>query len=308
MPTPIHTQGRRNATFAIACTWMIFLSATPIFARDSISLAGKWRFQLDRSDSGIEQKWFARPLPGSVELPGTLSAQNIGDPVTTETKWIGDIVDKSWFSAPEYAPYRKPGNIKVPFWLQPEKYYAGAAWYQRDIEIPRSWQGKRVVLKLERAHWETRAWLDGRPLGTNDSLSTPHRIELGKALLPGTHTVTIRVDNRLVVDVGLNSHSVSDHTQGNWNGIVGKVELQSSGPVWIEDLQVYPQLAERALRVSGRIGNLGGTAGTGRVRIRAKGRAPRPSDVSPMCISYPVISFVQPAATWSPASRRVAFT
>ena len=56
----------------------------------------------------------------------------------------------------------------MPFFLQPEKHYVGAAWYQRDMEIPAAWQGKRVVLDAWSApHWETRVWLDGRELGTN---------------------------------------------------------------------------------------------------------------------------------------------
>ena len=165
-------------------------------------------------------------------------------------------MDKSWFTAPEYAKYRQPGNIKVPFWLQPEKYYAGAAWYQRDIEIPPDWQGKRVVLTLERPHWETRVWVDGKPLGSNNSLSTPHEYDLGTALAPGKHRLTIRVDNRLVVDVGVNSHCVTDHTQGNWNGIVGDISLRATPPVWIEDVQVYPHVAKRRpVRGGGKIGN-----------------------------------------------------
>ena len=240
-------------------------------AADSIPLDGAWRFELDRRDEGLVAGWGeGRRLAGTIRLPGVLQAQGQGDEITVDTPWTGQIVDRSFFTSPRYAPYRRPGQVKVPFWLQPDRYYVGPAWYQRDLVIPPEWAGRRVLLHLERPHWQTVVWIDGRVTGSCDSLSTPHRIELAKALLPGTHTVTIRVDNRLVVDVGLNSHSVSDHTQGNWNGIVGKVELQSSGPVWIEDLQVYPHLAERTLRVSGRIGNLSGTPGTGRVRIAAE--------------------------------------
>jgi hypothetical protein len=68
------------------------------------------------------------------------------------------------------------------------------------------------VLFLERPHWETRVWLDDKPMGTNNSLATPHECDLGQ-LAPGSHTVSIRVDNRMVVDVGENSHCVSDHPQ-----------------------------------------------------------------------------------------------
>jgi hypothetical protein len=212
------------------------------------SLAGKWRFQLDRNDAGINQKWFEQTLNGSIGLPGSLPERGIGDDITTNTPWTGGIVDRSWFIAPEYEKYRQPGNVKVPFWLQPEKYYAGAAWFQRDVEIPEDWRGLRVVLALERPHWETCVWLDDNLTGTNASLSTPHEYDLGR-LSPGRHTLTIRVDNRRIVDIGENSHAISDHTQGNWNGIVGKIELRATPLVWIEDVRVYPNVARKSVRI-----------------------------------------------------------
>ena len=101
-----------------------------------LSLAGRWRFQLDRTDAGRAERWFTRTLPGTIQLPGTLPLQGIGDPVTLETKWTGGIVDRSWLDAPAYAPYRQPGHVKVPFWLQPETTYAGPAWYQREFTVP----------------------------------------------------------------------------------------------------------------------------------------------------------------------------
>ncbi|MBI5396625.1 MAG: discoidin domain-containing protein [Verrucomicrobia bacterium] len=236
---------------------------------EPISLAGPWRFQLDRNDAGVAEKWFERALPDKIKLPGTLTAQGIGDGVTVDTKWIGGIVDKSWFTAPEYAKYRQPGNVKVPFWLQPDKQYAGAAWYQRDIEIPKAWEGKRVVLTLERPHWETRVWMDSKLIGSNNALATPHDYEISP-LSPGKHQLTIRVDNRMVVDVGENSHSVSDHMQGNWNGIVGKIELRATPPVWIEDVQVFPNVAKKSAHVKVTVGNATGKAGRGTLSVGAK--------------------------------------
>jgi hypothetical protein len=209
-------------------------------AESAVSLAGQWRFQLDRNDAGIAEKWFGRELSGKIKLPGSLPAQGIGDDVTVDTKWIGGIVDKSWFTAPEYAKYRQPGNVKIPFWLQPEKYYAGAAWFQRDIEVPKAWEGLIAGLSLERPHWETRVWLDDKLVGSNNALATPHDYELGP-LTAGRHRLTIRVDNRMVVDVGENSHSISDHTQGNWNGIVGRIELRPKPRLWISGLLIQPK-------------------------------------------------------------------
>jgi hypothetical protein len=238
---------------------------------DAIQLAldGQWRFALDRGDAGISQRWFTRTLDGQVRLPGALPAQGIGDDVSLDTKWTGGIRDPQWHKKPLYAPYTSPENFKFPFWLQPDKYYAGAAWYQRDLEIPVEWAGKRVELFLERPHWETRVWLNEKFIGSNLSLSTPHDYCLG-VVEPGKHTLTIRVDNRMVIDIGHDSHSVSDHTQGNWNGIVGKLELRAMPPVWIDDLQIYPRVAERAIAVRGRLGNATGKAGRGRIELRAE--------------------------------------
>jgi len=125
------------------------------------------------------------------------------------------------------------------------------------------------VLRLERCHWETRVWVDGRSAGSADSLSTPHVHDLGGDLAPGPHRLTIRVDNRMIVDVGINSHSVTDHTQSNWNGIVGRIELRATDPVWIDDVRVEPRVAARTARVRVTIGVAAKTAGRGRLAVRA---------------------------------------
>jgi beta-galactosidase/beta-glucuronidase len=220
-------------------------------------LAGPWRFALDRDDRGLPDAWFNRTLPQQISLPGALQSQGFGDVPSVDTHWTGDIVDRSWFTDPRMAKYRQPGNVKMPFWLQPDRHYTGAAWYQRDVEIPAAWSGKRVTLFLERCHWETQAWLDDRLLGRQDSLATPHVHELGTSLAPGKHRLTLRVDNRMIVEVGVNAHSVSDHTQGNWNGVVGRIELRATDPVWIDRVTVYPDVAGKRVRVNVVVGNAG---------------------------------------------------
>ena len=51
------------------------------------------------------------------------------------------------------------------------------------------------------------------------------------------------------MDVGANSHSVTDHTQGNWNGIVGKIELQSRQLVYFDDIQIFPDIINRKAKL-----------------------------------------------------------
>ncbi|MDR1009721.1 MAG: hypothetical protein LBM04_01070, partial [Opitutaceae bacterium] len=238
-------------------------------------LGGTWRVSLDPAGTGVEQRWFASEMARPITLPGSLQEARLGDPVTVATKWTGGIFDKSYFTSPRYAAYREPGNVKVPFWLQPETHYAGAAWYQRDIDIPASWAGKRVLISLERPHWKTTVWIDDRELGSNDSLSTPHTCELGVAgrdLTPGKHRLTVRVNNIHDPDIGENSHSISDHTQGNWNGIAGRMELIATAPVWIEELQVFPNASERTVVIKGRVARVAGAAMPENINVTIDGQ------------------------------------
>lgn len=234
-------------------------------------LAASWLFARDEQDRGLNEKWFQDALSQRAMLPAGLPQQGIGAPISVDTPWTGSILDRSWFTSPDYASYRQPGNMKVPFWLQPGTYYKAPAWYQRDITVPVSWKGKRVILFLERPHWQTMVWLDGKFVDENASLSTPHEYDFG-LLAPGRHQLAIRVDNRVVIDIGTDSHGITDHTQGNWNGIAGRIELRATHPVWIEDLQIYPQFPSGSLRIKGRIGNATGAGGRDALRLSVEGR------------------------------------
>ena len=48
--------------------------------------------------------------------------------------------DSLWYTDPKMKKYRQEGNVKIPFWLQPNKTYKGAAWYQKEVEIPQDWE------------------------------------------------------------------------------------------------------------------------------------------------------------------------
>jgi hypothetical protein len=87
-----------------------------------------------------------------MQLHGSLQAQGFGEEVSVATEWTSSIFDRSWFTEPRYERYRQPGNVKVLFWLQPDRHYQGAAWYQYTFETPADWQGRRVTLTLERPH------------------------------------------------------------------------------------------------------------------------------------------------------------
>ena len=141
-----------------------------------IDLSGQWSFQIDHADNGIKEEWFSGKLADQIILPGSMTTNGKGDDVSVNTPWVGSIFDSSYFNNPEYAKFRVEGNIKVPFWLQPVKYYKGPAWYQKEFAIPKNWSDQIVELFIERAHWETSVWIDGVKIGMQNSLGAPHRL------------------------------------------------------------------------------------------------------------------------------------
>lgn len=195
-----------------------------------MDLSGVWDFTTDTTS------W-----KETINLPGSMTSNNLGDDISLATPWTGTIIDSSFFYLDKYAPYREPGNFKVPFWLQPVKYYKGEAWYRKKVNVPADWEGKDVILTLERCHWDTELWVDGHRVGSQHSLGVPHRYDLTPYLSAGEHELLLMVDNSLkTVDPGINSHSVSDHTQGNWNGVIGKIQLEAVAKCRIEQVDIYP--------------------------------------------------------------------
>ncbi|GHA21866.1 beta-galactosidase [Devosia pacifica] len=174
------------------------------------ALAGEWEFALDSESVGEREKWFDGTLPETIALPGSVD-EAAKTPLTTE---------------------------KTMFFLSRKHPYVGKAWYARDFEVPENAHGLFHHLFLERVHGELNVWVDGYKLGRDDSLSTPNRLLIGQ-LSAGKHRLVMMIDNARYEAVGEavireNSmmsdvaHSQSDHTQTNWNGVVGRMAIEAA--------------------------------------------------------------------------------
>ena len=250
---------------------------------NKIDLSGQWNFQIDSLDKGVSEKWFDKKLTDKINLPGSMTTNGKGDDITVNTPWTGSIVDSSWFFKPQYAKYRQPGNIKVPFWLQPLKYYKGAAWYQKTVNIPASWKDTYIEFFIERSHWETTVWVDDKEMGMQNSLGAPHVFNLSKVLKPGMHTITVRVDNRIKdINFGENSHSITDHTQTNWNGMIGKIFIASRPAVYLDDIQLYPDLKNKQVVAMIRINNAAGGNNSAGIQLLATSANPDAEKLKPI--------------------------
>lgn len=191
--------------------------------RKMIDLSGTWGFALDPQNKGEQEKLWEMNLPETVTLPGTTDSNKKGTENTnkSETTYL--------------SRYYK---------------YEGVAWYSRSIEIPANWKGKHIVLFLERTR-PTTLWIDGQEVGKCNYLSTPQEFDLTRFLVSGSHKITIRVDNgkSIPAQIRSNSHACTESTQTNWNGIIGRMELQAMNPLFIESVQTFPNVSERSVKV-----------------------------------------------------------
>jgi hypothetical protein len=177
--------------------------------RERLSLEGTWQFHLQ--DSAFKE---------TVNLPGTLEENKKGHYVTRPT---------------------------TNFLNQTYKY-EGAAWYKKEIVIPASFTNKQVTLFLERTK-ATHVWIDDTLVGHSELLSAPQVYALPGKLLPGKHTITIQVDNTPALFPVGGSHALSEHTQTNWNGIIGNIYLEAVTPVNINRIKVTPHIKNKMAQV-----------------------------------------------------------
>ncbi|WNS45307.1 beta-glucuronidase [Paenibacillus sp. MMS20-IR301] len=178
-----------------------------------ISLEGEWKLQLEENGQGL-----VLPFTDVITLPGTTSHARKG-PKNREVL-VGALTDEYLFEGP--------------------------VWYSREFVITEEQAGKNGSLYLERTRLTT-VWLDGREIGSRDSLNTAHVYELPQ-LLPGTHTLTIRVNNTGYPTKG--GHMTSPDTQTNWNGITGRIELQFYGESRLSGIRLKSDLPARLVQIS----------------------------------------------------------
>jgi hypothetical protein len=188
--------------------------------REKILLEGTWKFRLDPSGTGLKENWQDSIFIRDVQLPGSLEENGLGQRV----------------------------EQPLPSRLNQTRTYVGAAWYQKEITIPSSWKGKHIELFLERTK-ATQVWINGRLAGTSSLLSAPHIFDLTNELTPGKHLLTIWVDNSPALFPVGGSHALSEHTQTNWNGIIGRMYIEASGRLKIGWIKVTPDIRDKTAKV-----------------------------------------------------------
>lgn len=144
--------------------------------------------------------------------------------------------------------------------------FVGKLDYTRTFSIPAELETKEWTLFLERTKPSVIV-IDGDTIGTSSMILTPQIFRIGK-LKEGQHTITISIDNsESAVPKGIQgSHAWTDATQTNWNGIIGRMELQGDDGIRIDQINVYPTRDSEIMPVQLRIGSDVSTGATLAVR------------------------------------------
>lgn len=198
-------------------------------SREVISLKGEWKLYLDAENKFMNQM-LTIPFSEVIQLPGTLDEAQKGS---------------------KAAPSNDTRHL-----LRKYSYY-GKAWYQREVEIPKSWRGCEIEFSIERTR-PTHVFVDGQAVGECKLISAPQVYNLTKRFLPGKHTITVVVDNG--TDCGLpkevgSSHLWSDETQTIWNGMLGKIELTAKPKVFVAHIRTEPNLDSKSVKIDVTINN-----------------------------------------------------
>jgi len=206
---------------------LIFVSCQKPVTTPSVALNGEWELCLDSANSSPEGLLFNL----KTTLPGTLDEAGIGKP-----------------------NQRKPEMVReVMLHLQRKHEYTGKAWYRKTIEIPEPLSGKQAILKLERVMWKSAVYVDGKPAGEFNSLSTPHYYNLADFLTPGKHQLLICIDNSKQFDLNNSNmaHAYTNETQIMWNGILGDFRIDFIPAQGITHVRIYPKEKHVTARIEG---------------------------------------------------------
>ncbi|PXX21826.1 sugar-binding domain-containing protein [Arenibacter sp. ARW7G5Y1] len=206
---------------AITGIILVLMMIIPLNAQErNINLSGAWKVTLNANNTAVDNSYGHSKMEGVIHLPSSLAQQGFG----VETK------------GSDYGV------------LTPEYKYLGVAVFEKEIVIPKNWKDKQLTIFLERVLWQSKVFIDGKQLSTQDALGTPHIHKIGN-LAPGKHRLVIEVDNEMIHNIGDKGHAYGTYTQGIWNGIVGKMEIRAQDPTYVHSVRTFALLDKDQLRV-----------------------------------------------------------
>ncbi len=206
---------------------------------ECIELDGTWRFELfPTPDPAVAAP--AGQLRAAVEVPGCWTMQQFDD-----VHQVGDHphytnVQMPWPDLPPHPPADNPTGV-----------------YERDVELPAGWAGRRVVLHVGAAESVLLAQVNGIDVGISKDSHLAAEFDVTAAVRPGAANTL-----RLVVVKWSDASFIEDQDQWWHGGITRSVRLYATGPVYLADVRASALLQPGGLTGRLRLDVDVATAGT----------------------------------------------
>jgi beta-glucuronidase len=174
-------------------------------------MGGEWLYRLDPTGQGLDQAWQRR-----VSTAG----------------WSLTTVPNAWNATDQ----------------SEASMHGGVGWYRKDFRLPSSATQYSWVIRFESVNYRSRAWLNGKPLGSNTGAYLPFEFVVpAKALKRnGTNRLVVRVDSRRKrSDFPPAGDNVAGSAIGGWwnySGILREVYLRRVEGSDFSAVQVLPVL------------------------------------------------------------------
>ena len=151
-----------------------------------------------------------------------------------------------------------PGRILVPFPIESAlsgvMKSAERLWYRRTFEVPKSWEGRRVILRFGAVDWESTVCVNGKNIGTHRGGYDPFSFDITDALsaggaqelVLGVYDPTDKGDQPRGKQVLKPGGIMYTATTGIWQ----TVWLEPVAPEHIEDLVITPDPDRASLGVN----------------------------------------------------------
>ena len=177
---------------------------------DRIDLDGEWRFQLLRDPEAR-----AGPDWGTATVPGCWTMQGVDD-------------------RPQYT------NVQMPFPGRPPDVpeVNPTGLYERTVDVPDSWAGRRIVLHVGAAESVLIVHVNEADVGFSKDSHLAAEFEVTSLVRPGPNRITLRVIK------WSDATYIEDQDQWWHGGITRSVFLYATGPVYLADVRAIAGLAD----------------------------------------------------------------
>ncbi len=133
-------------------------------------------------------------------------------------------------------------------------------WYRREIKVPRTWKGKRIILNFEASDWETKVWIDGEMAGKHKGGYDPFSIDISDFVSGGKkHELKVSVwdpSSNGTQPVGKQNTDPHSIWYTPSSGIWQTVWMEPVDDIHIESFRVYTDISKGRIHIVPRINNI----------------------------------------------------